>query len=204
MPEMDGLAFLKSVRNGMGDVPFILFTGRGREEVVIEAINNGADFYLQKGGDPQAQFAELAHKIRHAITRRSAFLALQKRERDYRSLIENANEAIYVVQDEMVRMTNPALSKMTGYSEQELTSLPMTTFIHPEDRPLVLDRYERRQRGEDVPPRYLFRLYRKDLTAYWVELSGVIISWNGRPATMVFLTDVSERKEAEDALKARE
>ncbi len=58
MPEMDGIAFLKSVRSRYGDIPFILFTGRGREEIVIEAINNGADFYLQKGGDPTAQFAE--------------------------------------------------------------------------------------------------------------------------------------------------
>ena len=67
MPEMDGIAFLKEVRKRYGDIPFILFTGRGREEVVIEAINNGVDFYLQKGGDPTAQFAELAHKIRQAV-----------------------------------------------------------------------------------------------------------------------------------------
>ena len=72
MPEMDGIALLKAVRSSYGNIPFILFTGRGREEVVIEAINNGADFYLQKGGDPTAQFAELAHKIRQAMARRQA------------------------------------------------------------------------------------------------------------------------------------
>ncbi|AGB03330.1 response regulator [Methanoregula formicica] len=70
MPGMDGIAFLKAVREKYGDIPFILFTGRGREEVVIDAINNGADFYLQKGGDPTAQFAELAHKIRQAVSRK--------------------------------------------------------------------------------------------------------------------------------------
>ncbi len=72
MPEMDGLAFLKGVRERFGDIPFILFTGRGREEVVIEALNNGADFYIQKGGDPAAQFAELTNKIRYAVSRRKA------------------------------------------------------------------------------------------------------------------------------------
>jgi len=61
MPEMDGLELLKCVRKRYGTLPFILFTGKGREEIVVEAINNGADFYLQKGGDPKAQFAELAH-----------------------------------------------------------------------------------------------------------------------------------------------
>ncbi len=61
MPEMDGIQFLVEVRTRFGPTPFILFTGRGREEVVIQAINSGADFYLQKGGDPGAQFAELSH-----------------------------------------------------------------------------------------------------------------------------------------------
>ena len=70
MPGMDGIAFLKAVRERYGDIPFILFTGKGREDVVIEAINSGADFYLQKGGDPEAQFAELAHKIRQAVRSR--------------------------------------------------------------------------------------------------------------------------------------
>jgi len=67
MPVMDGIAFLKTVRSKGNIVPFIIFTGKGREEVVIEALNSGADFYLQKGGDPKAQFVELAHKIRQAI-----------------------------------------------------------------------------------------------------------------------------------------
>ena len=58
MPGMDGIALLALVRRQHGRLPFILFTGKGREQVVIRAINEGADFYLQKGGDPGAQFAE--------------------------------------------------------------------------------------------------------------------------------------------------
>jgi PAS domain S-box-containing protein len=67
MPVMNGIELLKAVRERDTTFPFILFTGRGREEVAIEALNNGANFYLQKGGDPKAQFAELAHKVRQAI-----------------------------------------------------------------------------------------------------------------------------------------
>lgn len=78
MPEMDGIALLLEIRRISG-IPFILFTGRGREEVVINAINSGADFYLQKGGDPKAQFAELKHKILQAISRARAEHALHKR-----------------------------------------------------------------------------------------------------------------------------
>jgi len=59
MPETNGIDFLKLIRSRDDPIPFILFTGRGREEVVIEALNSGADFYLQKGGDPSSQFKEL-------------------------------------------------------------------------------------------------------------------------------------------------
>ena len=72
MPEMNGIEFLKKIRTSGNTIPFIIFTGRGREEVVIQALNEGADFYLQKGGESKAQFAELAHKIRQAVQQRRA------------------------------------------------------------------------------------------------------------------------------------
>jgi two-component sensor histidine kinase/DNA-binding NarL/FixJ family response regulator len=78
MPESDGIEFLKFVRVQYRNVPFILFTGKGREEVVIAAINHGADFYLQKGGNPEAQFAELGQKIRIAAEKHLAEEALWK------------------------------------------------------------------------------------------------------------------------------
>ena len=68
MPETNGIEFLKIVRGEGNSIPFIIMTGRGREEVVIEALNYGADFYLQKGGDTKVMFAELMHvvrKVRH-------------------------------------------------------------------------------------------------------------------------------------------
>jgi PAS domain S-box-containing protein len=89
MPGIDGLVLLKAVREQYGNIPFILFTGKGREAVVIEAINLGADFYLQKGGDPRAQFAELAHKIRMAVGRRRAETALRERDMQLMSLSDN-------------------------------------------------------------------------------------------------------------------
>ena len=78
MPGTDGIEFLKLARHQYPDIPFILFTGRGREEVVIKAINNGAEFYLQKGGDPLPQFTELAQKIRVAADKYRAIRELRK------------------------------------------------------------------------------------------------------------------------------
>ena len=63
MPETDGIEFLKALRKSGDRTPFILLTGKGREEVAIEALNSGADYYLNKGGDPKSQFAELRNMI---------------------------------------------------------------------------------------------------------------------------------------------
>ena len=78
MPGKDGIQFLVEVRTSFGKIPFILFTGKGREEVVIQAINSGADFYLQKGGEPESQFAELSHKTHSAVSQKRADEALLK------------------------------------------------------------------------------------------------------------------------------
>jgi PAS domain S-box-containing protein len=204
MPEMDGIAFLKQVRSEYSDLPFILFTGKGREEIVIQALNEGADFYLQKGGEPKSQFAELAHKIRQAVSKRETAQALRQSKQHYRSLIKNANEAIFVVQDQRLLMANPKLEEMTGYTEEELMAVPMTTYIHPDDRDMIIDNHLKRLRGEAVPPRYPFRLTRKDQTICWAELSGVVISWDGHPAVMVFLNDITKRRQAEEALRGSE
>jgi PAS domain S-box-containing protein len=77
MPEMDGIQFLIEVRTRFGQLPFILFTGKGREEIVIQALNEGADFYLQKGGEPQSQYAELSNKIRYAVNHRRAEMEIR-------------------------------------------------------------------------------------------------------------------------------
>ncbi|MDP3395708.1 MAG: PAS domain S-box protein, partial [Methanoregula sp.] len=79
MPDMDGIEFLKQVKASGNTTPFIIFTGRGREDVVIEALNNGADFYIQKEGDIKAQFPELSNKIRYAVTQNRAEQARLKK-----------------------------------------------------------------------------------------------------------------------------
>ena len=115
MPGMNGIEFLKEVRRRFGDIPFILFTGRGREEVVIEAINNGADFYLQKGGEPEAQFAELAHKIRQAVARRRAEHQRTESEKRLLDIINFLPDATFAIDKSgHVISWNRAMEEMTG------------------------------------------------------------------------------------------
>jgi len=83
MPNMDGLEFLEKVRELDKDISFIIFTGKGREEVVIKALNLGADYYLQKGGDVQSQFSELINLINKSVDKKKADIALRKSEEKF-------------------------------------------------------------------------------------------------------------------------
>ncbi len=93
MPDMDGIAFLKKVRRSKKNIPFIIFTGKGREEIAIEAFENGADFYLQKGGEPKSQFADLSNKIRKAVEHRRADIQVTSLNRLY-GVLSASNKAI--------------------------------------------------------------------------------------------------------------
>ena len=85
MPGRNGLEFLRVLKNTVSSVPFIMFTGKGREEVAIKALNLGADQYLNKTGDPEAVYCELAHSIRHAVQRRKAEDRVRDSEEQLRS-----------------------------------------------------------------------------------------------------------------------
>jgi PAS domain S-box-containing protein len=98
MPEMDGIEFLKKVRATDKNIPFIIFTGKGREEIAIEAFENGADFYIQKGGESKAQFAELSHKIKKAVEGRRADMQVTALNRLY-TVLSATNKAIVHIHD---------------------------------------------------------------------------------------------------------
>jgi PAS domain S-box-containing protein len=98
MPGMDGIRLLTEVRTTYGKIPFILFTGKGREDVVVQAINSGVDFYLQKGGEPCAQFAELSHKILAAVQHREDELKVTTINRLY-AVLSATNKAIVRIHD---------------------------------------------------------------------------------------------------------
>lgn len=117
MPGMDGIELLKAVRAKQINVPFILFTGRGREDVAIAALNNGADFYIQKGGDPKAQYAELRNAVLHAIGKNGAEELVQ-------SIVDNAPLMIMIVDAERrVQTFNKAVLEFTKLSPLEIFCL---------------------------------------------------------------------------------
>ena len=123
---------------------------------------------------------------------------LVETENIYRTLVENTGEGIVVAQDGMLRFANPRFADVAGYSAEELLSRPFIEFVHPDDRERVMEIHLKRLKSEQVPTAYEFRIVDKLGNTKWLENSGILIDWGGRPAAMGFLRDITERKLAEE------
>ncbi len=142
--------------------------------------------------------------FRDVTDRSKAEEAIRRSEEKYRVVVEKGFEAIFVAQEGLIQFVNPRAIEMFGYNEDELLSRPFTDFIHADDRDMVLQRHLRRLKGEDFPSRYVFRVLDRDGRIRWVEIDSGSISWEGKPAALFFLKDITERKQMEEALKESE
>jgi len=140
--------------------------------------------------------------VRDITERKRAGRAFRESEEKYRQLIENAHDAIFIAQDGRIVFANHQTAAMIGFDDQELKAQPFTFFIHPEDRDLVVQRHTRRLQGDPgLPQNYVFRLLTKAQTETVIQLSAVLIQWNGRPATLNFARDITEQKRLESAFQ---
>lgn len=202
MPEMDGISFLKAVRSRDPEVPFILFTGKGREEVVIEALNNGADYYLQKDANPRVLYAELTHQIRQAAERLRTKKAVIESEERYRALFENMNEGFVLYEilrdpegratDYIVRDANPKIELFTGRRPKEAIGRRASE-IFPSEVPPFLEIYSKVDETGD-PAKFEGHFSE---TGRHFSISAFSIG-RGRFATI--FSDISEQKRMNEEL----
>jgi PAS domain S-box-containing protein len=121
MPHMDGIGFLKEVRSRFGNLPFLLFTGKGREEIVIQAVDNGVDYYIQKGHDMHGMIAELSHKIKRAVERRRISDDLERSRQQMNDIINFLPDATFVRDiNGRVIAWNQAMEALTGIRREEI------------------------------------------------------------------------------------
>ncbi len=142
--------------------------------------------------------------IRDITERTRAEKALRESEEKYRVLVENAGECIFVAQDGLIRFANLRTAEFIAIGPHELADRPFLDLLHPDDRSLVMDRHVKRQQGAVLPSSYVFRVVRTSGEVRWASLSAVLIEWEGRPATLNFLVDITEQKLAEEALRRNE
>jgi two-component system, cell cycle sensor histidine kinase and response regulator CckA len=135
--------------------------------------------------------------------RKRAEEALRQSEEKYRLVVENATEAIFISQGGTMKFCNPSFWAMTGYSEEDLvppSRLWFPDLVPPEEKEMALKNYRKRIKGEKVSANLPYRLITKSGKELHIELNGVRTTWEGKPATLNFVRDVTERKKMEAQL----
>ena len=206
MPGIDGIQFLVEVRSRFGTVPFILFTGRGREDVVIQAINSGADFYLQKGGETSAQFAELTHKIKQAALRNRAEDSLAESEEKYRTVADFTYDWEYwIAPDGNYIYVSPSCERITGYTSEEFMhdSNLLITIAHADDRDCIIDHVSHKEKNVGEKDSIEFRIISRTGEERWIGLkSQSVYDRNGKYlGNRGSNRDITGRKLAEEEIK---
>jgi PAS domain S-box-containing protein len=127
--------------------------------------------------------------------------ALRESEEKYRNVVERSNDGIVIIQDGVIKYANPSLAEMTGYDADEAIDTPFTNYIDPDEAEEAVDLYRRRMAGERVPARYERGLRHKDGSRIDTEIDAAVITYQDKPATLVIIRDITERKGAEETLK---
>jgi PAS domain S-box-containing protein len=203
----DGLELLKELREKGNNIPFIMFTGKGREEVAIKALNLGADQYLNKTGDPETVYTELGHSIKQAVERKRAQERITESEERYRNLFELAPDAIVTVDLKgVITSCNSTTTALTGYSKDEMVGKHFLKIgiLEVNGHRKFMQLWRSALKGRLTKPVELaFR--RKDGTTLLAEVRVGFLREHGKITGIQALsTDVTERKNAEKVLRESE
>jgi len=220
MPGMDGIAFLKVIRQLQGDIPFILFTGRGREDVVINAINNGADFYLQKGTDLKDQFAELAHKVRQAVLRKRAERSLYDSERRLSDIINFLPDATFAIdRSGQLIAWNRAIEEMTGVPAADILgkgNYEYSVPLYGTRRPALIDRIDEPDEkiaqfytsifraGNTITAETVIATPKGNRLSVLVKVGPLYNTVGEVTGAIESIRDITDRKRAEDTVRESE
>lgn len=221
MPQMNGIDFLRAIKMTHPHTPFIIFTGRGREHVAIEALNLGAAFYLQKGGHPRSQFAELRNMIEQAVSRKRAELALRRSEQRLSDIINFLPDATFAIDREgRVIAWNYSIEEMTGVPARDILGKGNYEYSIPfygERRPILIDLIF--ESSEEIAKRYYGVVHKKgdlligetDLprlagqkAILWGKASPLYDHDGNIIGAIESIRDVTERRRMEEALRESE
>ncbi|MDD5187107.1 MAG: PAS domain S-box protein, partial [Methanoregula sp.] len=218
MPGMNGIDFLKQQKAGGDITPFVILTGKGREDVVIAALNAGADGYLQKGGEPNAQFAELSHMIKKAVESREAEVIIRDHERREAEIINFLPDATFAIDTHGTVITwNRAMEEMTGVPAADMLGKGNYEYALPfyhERRPIAIDLvlhddpvvaakypFMTREKHSLVSEIYIPHLNNGSGAYLWLTASTVYDAAGNIAGAIESIRDITAKKRAEQGLR---
>ena len=197
MPEMNGIDLLAAVREEHPDLPFILFTGKGSEEIASDAISAGVTDYLRKGTGTD-QYELLANRITNAVSQVRAERRLQEERRRFQGLFENLSQATVEVEwdggDPIVKRINPRFAEVFGYTADEIVGEPLDEYVVPEHRAGEAERINRRMRSN--AERYAQEVTRPTVDGTRKFLLQTAM-YDGEAGGFGIYTDITERRRNE-------
>ena len=126
---------------------------------------------------------------------------LREQEKKYKLIFQKARDAIFIIQNDVIRFANRRARTVLGYTDEELSTTAIAELIHPKDRDLVVARHSKRLKGEKVPGTQSFRVISKTGKEIWVEHTAARVNWEGQPATLNFVRNITQKKKLDAQLQ---
>ncbi|MFB6234688.1 MAG: GAF domain-containing protein [Halopenitus sp.] len=202
MPGMDGIEFLEAVRERYPNLPFILYTGKGSEEVASEAIVEGASDYIQKESGT-SQYAVLANRIENAVAKYQAERDVEATRTRYQRLIEESTDVILVVDAAgNFEYLSPAAERVLDYSSTEMTGEYACDYVHDEDRDVAMEWFTQLVQTPGGRETVEFRFEAGNGSWRWLEARGRnLLDDPIIEGIVVYARDITGRREREETLK---
>jgi PAS domain S-box-containing protein len=158
------------------------------------------DCAFQFLGDEQGKAKSILAEGRDITARKRAEERLRNSEEKFRMLAESSAFAIMMHQGDLWIYANRAAEEISGYTEEELCGMHFWDVVHPDYRDMVIERGHNRQQGKEIPSAYEFKIITKSGAEKWVSLTGNPIKYEDKPTALISVTDITERKKADEEL----
>lgn len=207
LPEINGIDLLKILRAQGNDIPFILLTGKGREEIAAEALSNGADLYLQKGANPQLQFATLVHVIRQSVRRRRLEIEGRETEHFLADIFNSIQDGISVLdKDFNILRVNPTMEKWYAHMVP-LVGKKCYEAYYERDTSCPVCPYRKTLKSGKVSNEVVSKVGPKGELIGWLDLFcfPIMDSKTGELVGVIeYVRDITDHRKVEDALRERD
>ncbi|MHA1917905.1 MAG: PAS domain S-box protein [Candidatus Ranarchaeia archaeon] len=196
MPGKDGLDFLVELRKMTLNIPFIMFTGKGKEEIAMKALNLGADNYFNKGGPPDVVFGQLKHGIIQAVNSKKAENSLKESEERFRSIVETSHDGIILIDEEYrIQYVNEEFSRIFDTDKVDIYGKNAKDFFIDVNMPKSLALLLRRKIGVTIPSIFEDEFNLKNNQKRFLEIkSAVVTTSKGEKQLIAQIHDISKQK----------